>query len=140
MIEANELTLGNWVYYDEMTHYPMQVTLIFDDEVEMNFEGNEGDFFDSYTKHIEPIPLTKEILLKNGFQKTELSIELCTTDDTYELTIDENTQIAVIGIDGDYEFTCSKKDKSFCSIPNVGYVHQLQNCIMISGNKFDFKV
>ena len=50
---------------------PMQITNVGDDYAYATFEGNEGDpwEFDDKDEQPQPIPLTPEILEKNGFIK-----------------------------------------------------------------------
>ena len=51
--------------------FPMQITNVGDDYAYATFEGNEGDpwEFDDKDEQPQPIPLTPEILEKNGFIK-----------------------------------------------------------------------
>ena len=53
--------------------FPMQITNIGDDYAYATFEGNEGDpwEFDDKDEQPQPIPLTPEILEKNGWEYTE---------------------------------------------------------------------
>ena len=41
---VEELRLGNWVH--QGNGFPMQVVAIFEDEVYLDFEGNEGDVWE----------------------------------------------------------------------------------------------
>ena len=59
--------LGNWVYDGDKTKFPMYVQTIGDDYVYLNFEGNEGDVFESTPEDLQGIPLTQEVLTKIGF-------------------------------------------------------------------------
>lgn len=48
--------------------FPMQVVSVGTDYLYADFEGNEGDVFEFYEKYMpKPIPLTPEILEKNGW-------------------------------------------------------------------------
>lgn len=49
----------------------MFICSISEDDVTLNFEGNQGDLFDGETKEIKPTPLTEEWLLKFGFEKAD---------------------------------------------------------------------
>ena len=51
--------------------FPMQITNVGDDYAYATFEGNEGEpwEFNDKDEQPEPIPLTPEILEKNGFIK-----------------------------------------------------------------------
>ena len=53
--------------------FPMQITNVGDDYAYATFEGNEGDTweFDDKDEQPQPIPLTPEILEKNGWKETQ---------------------------------------------------------------------
>ena len=70
-MKATDLMLGDWVYLSEVGKYPMQITLLDEDGCYLNFVDNEGDPFegDFGENGVQPVPLTKEILLANGFTK-----------------------------------------------------------------------
>ena len=59
--------VGDWCC--DKHGYPMQITNVGDDYAYATFEGNEGDpwEFDDKDDQPQPIPLTPEILEKNGF-------------------------------------------------------------------------
>lgn len=67
MINVKDLAIGNWVYDGDKTQFPMCVQTIGDDYVYLNFEGNEGDVFESAPEDLQGIPLTGELLEKCGF-------------------------------------------------------------------------
>lgn len=67
MIHTNELMLGNWVEYatglnNDKRSIPMYVTAIFDDEVYLDFPGNEGDPWEIRDEDLCGIPITEELL------------------------------------------------------------------------------
>ena len=68
MIPVQDLCVGNWVYDGERTQFPMQVVAIGTDYVYLDFEGNEGDLWESHPDDVEGIPLTTELLEKIGFK------------------------------------------------------------------------
>ena len=62
--------IGDWVYYSKRSQFPMQVVAVFKDgDLHLNFEGNEGDVWECKADEAEPIPITAEILEKNGFDR-----------------------------------------------------------------------
>lgn len=65
-LSAQDLRIGNWVYDGERTQFPMQVVVIGTDWV----LGNEGGAWESDIKDLRPIPITKEILKKAGFNES----------------------------------------------------------------------
>lgn len=67
MINVRELAIGNFVYDGDRTKFPMFVQTIGEDYVYLNFEGNEGDVWESTPEDLQGIPLTGELLEKCGF-------------------------------------------------------------------------
>ena len=66
---CKELQYGDWV--SAGGRLPMQITNVGEDYADATWEGNEGDpwEFDDKDNQPQPIPLTPEILEKNGFIK-----------------------------------------------------------------------
>lgn len=64
-----DLMLGNWVYDGENTQFPMFVQTIGEDYVYLNFDGNEGDVWESTPEELRGIPLTEQLLMKIGFKQ-----------------------------------------------------------------------
>lgn len=60
--------IGDWL--QDHTNFPMQVRVVGEDYLYADFEGNEGYpwEFDDKIEPPYPIPLTEEILEKNGFK------------------------------------------------------------------------
>lgn len=118
----NELRIGNWVYDSKYTQYPMQVVLIGSDYVYLDFEGNEGDVWECDCKEIVPIPLTEELIEKQGWEKVgyyytdKNGLEIYETNDGWLLHIDDNKCQTTIGI-------------------LVKSVHELQNAYFIATKK-----
>ena len=68
-LSAQELRIGNWVYDGERTLFPMQVVAIGKDWAHLDFPGNESGVWEADIKDLRPIPITKEILKKAGFNQ-----------------------------------------------------------------------
>ena len=66
-IRCRDLMYGDWCC--DKHGFPMQITNVGDDYAYATFEGNEGDpwEFDDKDDQPQPIPLTPEILEKNGW-------------------------------------------------------------------------
>ena len=69
MINAKDLMLGNCVYDGDKTQFPMYVQAIGEDYVYLDFEGREGDVWESTPEDLQGIPITEELLTKMGFWK-----------------------------------------------------------------------
>lgn len=122
MIQPNGLRIGNWVYDSKYAQYPMQVVLIGNDYVYLDFEGNEGDVWECDCKEIEPIPLTEELIEKQGWEKVcyyytdKNGLEIYETNDGWHLHIDDDkyqTTIAIL----------------------INSVHELQNAYFVATKK-----
>lgn len=131
MIQTKELMLGNWVYESERSKFPMKVVSIDTNTVYLDFEGNEGDVFDGKESDIYPIPLTKEILLKNKFKKGEYYQNI----NSYRYVYNEDSRFFDVLIFG-------TKDSYIIEACNfrLKYVHQLQCLLNFCGIEIDFKI
>lgn len=70
MIAVSDLRIGNWVYDDVHTQFPMFIRTIGEDYVYLDFDGNEGDLWESTPEDLQGIPLTEELLEKMGFKES----------------------------------------------------------------------
>lgn len=132
MLNPKELMLGNWVYESERSQFPMKVVNIDKDMVYLDFEGNEGDWFEGRMEDICPIPLTEEILLKNEFIKEQSS---------FQTQFNENFPVGE-----DFAFVNLFSERGFFEMfflddfKEIKYVHQLQNILTIAGIEIEFKI
>ena len=69
MIPVQDLCIGNWVYDGDRTQFPMFIRAIGEDYVYLDFEGNEGDLWESTPDKLQGIPITEELLTKMGAKK-----------------------------------------------------------------------
>lgn len=122
MIQPNELRIGNWVYDSEHTQYPMQVVGIGSDYVYLGFEDYEGDIRECDSKKVDPIPLTKELIEIQGWEKVgyyytdKNGLEIYETNDGWHLHIDDNKHQTTIAI-------------------LINSVHELQNAYFVATKK-----
>lgn len=121
MINVRELALGNWVYDGDRTKFPMYVQTIGEDYVYLNFEGNEGDIWESIPEDLQGIPLTGELLekcgftLKDGFWRHQWGIKVML----------ESGFVFIENNDDDHWMYCTSTCK------DIWYLHQLQNLVRI---------
>jgi len=124
---CKELQFGDWCC--EKHGFPMQITNVGEDYAYATFEGNEGDPWEFNDKDDQPhpIPLTPEILEKNGFvlhRKTYIlkwrgaDIHWRKTDGYASITAPNNLKL---------EGWCSISNGYFC------YVHILQHALRLCG-------
>lgn len=105
MIQPNELRIGNWVKFSEYEHYS-QLTIV------------RG----TLAKSADPIPLTEELIEKQGWEKVgyyytdKNGLEIYETNDGWHLHIDDDkcqTTIAIL----------------------INSVHELQNAYFVATKK-----
>ena len=118
-IQCRALMVGDWCC--DKHEFPMQITTVGDDYAYATFEGNEGDpwEFDDKDDQPQPIPITPEILEKNGWKHADRIF--------MEKKMDENTDFswtdrcgAVLYLNGHHMCDCK-------------YVHELQRALRLCG-------
>lgn len=135
MIKTKELMLGNWVLAGKNAKFPMQVVSIFEDEVYLDFGGNEGDCFEEKEEDMFPVPLVKEILLKNGFVKKR--------DKNSEYYKSHDGKVFICFKNGINIFIVSSPISSTTRVVAnkiINYVHELQNILTLAGVEMEFKI
>lgn len=125
MIAASDLRVGNWVYDGEHTQFPMFIISIGEDYVYLDFDGNEGDLWESTPDDIQGIPLTGELLEKLGFTFKDGLWR-------HEWGVKVKPEKGFVNIEN--------KDKEHwlygtCNCKDVWYLHQLQNVISVITKK-----
>ena len=117
-MKCQELQIWDWI--TDGHGLPMQITNVGDDYAYATFEGNEGDpwEFDDKDCPPEPIPLTAEILEKNGWERNGIFMEK---------RIDENTNLRWADICGS---VLSQGNYYMC---DCKYVHTLQHALKLCG-------
>lgn len=114
-MNINELRINNRVLNDN--DFEMFVVGIYNDEVFLDFEGNEADYFVYKSSEIKPIVLTEQMLLDFGF--------VYNTNNNFYSKYDEElgNDILVIRYGGIFYELGKSKYKQ------IKYLHQLQNLL-----------
>ena len=125
MIAASDLRVGNWFYDGEHTQFPMFIRAIGEDYVYLDFDGNEGDLWESTPDDLQGIPLTGELLEKLGFTFKDGLWR-------HEWGVKVKPEKGFVNIEN--------KDKEHwlygtCNCKDVWYLHQLQNVISVITKK-----
>ena len=118
-MKANELMIGDWVLVHKLTCKGHRVDYINEMEEEIGADGEIYDVCD-----IKQIPLTPEILEKNGFESDTNMFGLC----DYELS-----ESYILENRGD-RFCFVKRIPSYSStfhMFDVKYAHQLQHALRL---------
>lgn len=110
--------VGDWI--TNRNGFPMQITNVGEDYAYATFEGNEGDpwEFDDKDDQPEPIPITPEILKKNGWKETAYWHEYQDDKNTIQCCLPDMRGI-INGIEIEH-FKCE-------------YVHQYQHLLRLCG-------
>ena len=125
MIAVSDLRIGNWVYDDVHTQFPMFIRAIGEDYVYLDFYGREGDIWESTPNDLQVIPLTGELLEKLGFTFKDGLWR-------HEWGVKVKPEKGFVNIEN--------KDKEHwlygtCNCKDIWYLHQLQNLIAIITKK-----
>ena len=117
-MKCQELQIWDWI--TDGNGFSMQITNVGDDYAYATFEGNEGDpwEFDDKDEQPQPIPITPEILEKNGWERNGIFMEK---------RIDENTHLRWTDICGS---VLSQGNYYMC---DCKYVHTLQHALKLCG-------
>ena len=136
MIHLNNLMVGDWVKtnpscgklaYDVKPSIAMVSEIGFSnsDGMRVSFVGVKGLYYDD---ELEPIPLTDEILEKNGFKKNNFNQYVLGKSDLGEEIYFE------LG------FVQLRYPNSYYSILSCGYVHEFQHILKIFGIEKDIEL
>lgn len=135
MIKTKELMLGNWVLAGVKTQFPMYVTGIFQDVAYLDFEGNEGDVWEEKEEDMFPVPLTEDILLKNGFvlKSDKISEYYNSPDGSVFVRFRKGINILILST------PVSSKIRVVAN-KLIKYVHELQNLLTLAGIEMKFEI
>jgi hypothetical protein len=118
-MKKEELMIGDWYSWEaEGKKYYFQVT-------EETFSLLDDDVF-----NFQAVPLTPEIIEKNGFQHFQMNFSCCLWN-VFEIT--SVLHIAICGEIIMFGYYLSDKDGNDTIIPlfNIRYVHQLQHALKL---------
>ena len=142
-MKSSDLMLGDWVraktvdYVDGVIKYVEENKRATTAMIHQLYNQETGVLKDSlYSIQVEPIELTPEILLKNGFNKDDYLASQCygreANHSVYSLLLENGNQVVTL----DY---CNKKielevatNAGRClTIANGCYIHELQHAIKL---------
>ena len=113
MMKVNELRIGNWVLYNDLY---CKIIGIDESKVLVEYYNGETDY--CHIDYIEPIELTEEFFLKNGFKKDPMITQ-------YGKEIDEFLISYIVGVNGCLLSIQGKKSQFYKY--DIKYIHELQN-------------
>lgn len=117
-VKCRDLMVRDWI--TNRNGFPMQITNVGEDYVYATFEGNEADpwEFDGKDDQPQPIPLTPEILEKNGWKEAQFWHEYQDGKNTIQSCLPDMRGI-INGVEIQH-FKCE-------------YVHQYQHLLRLCG-------
>lgn len=142
MIDTKELMRGNLMIVGKGTDWE-QVCVI--DEIMYNVVSLYGREFTTFATALSPIPISEDLLLKNGFNK-ELLIEGM---ENYDDWISYKKEVNGYFLDIRHCSNSIERDwyvhidnDAHCSVGSmdIEYVHQLQNTCRLAGFEIELKV
>ena len=136
MVNIRKLMIGDWVEtnpncgklafgIESSIARVSEIGFSNSDGMYVSFDGIKGRYYDV---EIEPIPITDEILEKNGFKKNNFNQYVLGKSDLGEEIYYE------IG------FIQLRYPNSYYSILSIGYVHEFQHMLNIFGIKKKIKL
>lgn len=128
-MKANELMIGDWVYLehteDGIAPYgePMQ------------WQRDDYDYTDEFVEtRIKPIPLTPEILRKNGFKKNRDAVE---NIDTY---MSNYFPFMLIKKNREWSFATYDSATEIIYLFSISYVYELQHALRLCGTEKEITI
>ena len=138
MMKASELMIGDIVGYFSLTR---MVTAINPPYFVDLGNGERTTITNVCIEHLNPIPITEELLLKNGFKHEydelcEFNCYIKEIDDCY---VDVRIECANKGTD---YVVCHIDNADRCSIASadIRYLHQMQNLLSTIGIEWKVKI
>ena len=113
--------IGDWL--QDNNGFPMYVTAVGTDYVYADFEGNKGDVWEYQDRDFrdgtaQPVELTPDMLIANGFTQD---------NGKYNLTIQETTYLRIEDMGRLFALNACGEIRRF----RVRYVHELQHILRL---------
>lgn len=123
-MKSNELMIGDWVLFNGNSKKVTSL-LVTDLGIDQIYVFGKSCQVATINEYIEPIPLTAEILEKNGWKYENYANEYSTEGEEYFVYEDFD-----IYINNDGKFQITSMDTINI---NLDYVHQLQHALKLCG-------
>lgn len=125
-MKPNEIQIGDLLYYKgQFNAFPFKVESITKKKVGYHAEPNDHRIYYLRLSECKPIPLTPEILEKNGWRKDTYSNESYDNEDIECLSL-------WVGEDGKNKWWWHV---GYELVTPINYVHQLQHALRLCGIK-----
>lgn len=134
-MKASEICIGDWFKAIDYNS-PFRITAIYDDVVQTQADYQseiDGNWYsEAEIKDLVPIPLTEEILVKNGFVFNKGYAVLQVSEDTYLDFYKHEHRLRKVweGID---EWNNHAKVRDVTFVCQCYYVHEFQHALRLAG-------
>ncbi len=125
-LKISDLSVGDWAHHD-LYESDMRVVTIYGDTEWIEAEISSGRVVRCHLKHFTPIPITAEILEKNGFGKKTF------TQDQLFRIVEPNGNMPFIGYRWDSRRVIIERDNDYMLRVKAEYIHQLQHALRLAG-------
>ena len=134
-LKISELSVGDWVKvilskcdYDESDAVDAKVLSIEGNSVGVGYD-NSGIFMSALVEDLQPIPITAEVLEKNGFVKSD--------DFLHKIDLPDNILLGVRRQTDGYIFELKREKRRIGEllviIRGIRNIHQLQHALRLAG-------
>ena len=136
-MRAGELSIGDWCLYGQ--RYCIITKVSYDKVSILVNTGFQDEIIVETLDNIEPIPLTVEILEKNGF---EMADDTYTRPTVFYFSKDRRVQFSNLTNSGDGYWCVHVDNEDFETIGScdVQYVHLMQNFLRLCKYELDLKI
>ena len=140
-LKISDLSVGDWVKVKKCAYFPLdkpnnfisnyaKITAIEDENCTIWLKTNVGEFCASL-KNVEPIPITAEILEKNGFEKGHRGCFY------HYLRLDKNRTLYIHASTNGWRVEITYDAAGILRtthlMPDIDSVHQLQHALRLAG-------
>ena len=132
-MRANELMIGDWIY-DNYHQAKARVNTLTRALLWAAVEEKDGSYDDKQLRYedVQPIPLTTEILERNGFERTGSTYIMA--DDYYDITVHEVSDSIWEVIYTNCEMSLGSQQMYVCN------VHQLQHALRMCDEEIEIRL
>lgn len=130
-LKISDLSVGDWVCYDRGTD-AVQIMGIYvrnNQECVVMSDSYYPDGVIGFVEHIKPIPITPEILEKNGFE---------VYDDTARLKLDRPYALWLFKVQEGWDLHLPSREQHINL--RIEHIHQLQHALRVAGVEKEIEV
>ena len=134
-MKANEIQIGDWLYYKgQFNAFPFKVESITKKKVGYHAEPGDNRIYYIQLNEVQPIPITPEILEKNGFKPYIPEYHLETVYACQDVSKAVANELYALWPyqDGSFYLLLRVDGKDMVRM-NIHYVHQLQHVLRLCG-------